>query len=93
MSGVSPRAVRASGLADSTSTAEQCPRIAPEFLAEERRALGDRYYRQEYACSFEDAIDALFSAADIARAFDCDEPPFFLGDDVTVSATGQTSLQ
>lgn len=33
--------------------AEQCPRISPEFLAEERRTLGESYYRQEYGCSFE----------------------------------------
>jgi hypothetical protein len=29
------------------------PRIKPEFLAEERRALGESSYRQEYCCSFE----------------------------------------
>jgi hypothetical protein len=28
-------------------------RIGPEFLAEERRCLGDVYFRQEYECSFE----------------------------------------
>src|ERR1041384_2381589 len=31
-------------------TAEQCSRIAPEFLAEERRAFGERWYRQESLC-------------------------------------------
>jgi intein/homing endonuclease len=30
--------------------ASSCPRISPEFLAEERKALGDRWYRQEYEC-------------------------------------------
>src|SRR5207249_8810164 len=29
-------------------TADQCPRITPEFLAEERRALGERWFAQEY---------------------------------------------
>jgi hypothetical protein len=33
--------------------ASKCPRIKPEFLAEERRQRGDSYYRQEYFCSFE----------------------------------------
>jgi len=33
-------------------TAHDCPRIAPAFLAEERAALGDFWYRQEYECEF-----------------------------------------
>src|SRR5207237_3659232 len=33
--------------------AEQIVRIPPEFLAEERRALGESWFRQEYCCSFE----------------------------------------
>ncbi|HLJ97466.1 MAG TPA: terminase large subunit [Gemmataceae bacterium] len=32
--------------------AVQCSRIAAEFLAEERRALGECWYRQEYGCEF-----------------------------------------
>jgi hypothetical protein len=46
-------------------TAEECPRISAEFLREEERALGARWYRQEYFCSFEDVIDAVFSYADV----------------------------
>src|SRR5712692_3299583 len=46
-------------------TADEVPRITPEFLAEERRALGDRWYRQEYFCSFEETIDAVFREEDI----------------------------
>jgi hypothetical protein len=49
-------------------TAEQCPRISAEFLAEERHAMGGRWFRQEYQCSFEDVIDALFAEADIRAA-------------------------
>jgi hypothetical protein len=59
-------------------TAEQCPRIAPEFLSEERRALGERWFRQEYLCSFEDTIDAVFSWADIQAALSDDIQPLFL---------------
>jgi hypothetical protein len=33
--------------------AERIARIAPEFLAEERRAMGASWFRQEYGCSFE----------------------------------------
>jgi hypothetical protein len=58
-------------------TAEQCPRITQEFLAEERRALGDRYYAQEYLCSFEDAVDAIFSHTDIHAAMSDDTQPLF----------------
>jgi hypothetical protein len=59
--------------------ADECPRITPEFLAEERRALGERWYRQEYECSFEDTIDALFSSEDIAAALNCDVQPLTFG--------------
>jgi hypothetical protein len=60
-------------------TAEECPRIAPEFLAEERRALGERWYRQEYLCSFEDTIDAVFAYADIQAALSDSVKPLFVG--------------
>jgi Terminase large subunit, T4likevirus-type, N-terminal len=58
-------------------TADQCPRIPPEFLAEERAAMGDRWYRQEYLCSFEETVDAVFSQADIDRALCDDVQPLF----------------
>lgn len=48
----------------------QCPRISRSFLQEERRALGERYYRQEYECSFEDVVGALFSFEDIQATMD-----------------------
>ncbi len=31
---------------------QQCPRITPEFIASERRSLGDAWINQEYCCSF-----------------------------------------
>lgn len=49
-------------------TAEQCPRISSEFLEEERRALGQWWYRQEYFCSFEEAEGAFFREEDLSRA-------------------------
>jgi hypothetical protein len=58
-------------------TAEQCPRIPADFLAEERRALGERWFRQEYLCSFEDTVDAVFAYADIHAALSDDVKPLF----------------
>lgn len=49
-------------------SAAEVPRIAPAFLAEERRALGPRWFAQEYECSFEDATDAVFSHDDVMAA-------------------------
>ena len=38
--------------------ATRIPRIAPAFLEQERRALGEAWFRQEYLCSFE-AMEGL----------------------------------
>jgi len=38
--------------------ATEVPRITPEFLAAERRAHGEAWFRQEYLCSFE-ALEGL----------------------------------
>jgi hypothetical protein len=38
--------------------ASQVPRFSADFLAKERRALGESWYRQEYCCSFE-ALEGL----------------------------------
>jgi hypothetical protein len=48
-----------------TISAPECPRIMPTFLDEERRSMGQRWFRQEYLCSFEEVVDAVFSSADI----------------------------
>ncbi len=58
-------------------TADECPRITKEFLAAEQRTLGERWFRQEYLCSFEDTIDAVFSAEDIQAALSSDVKPLF----------------
>ena len=58
-------------------TADQCPRIPPAFLAEEHQALGERWYRQEYLCSFEDTVDAVFAYADIQAALSDSVKPLF----------------
>lgn len=49
--------------------AEHCPRISAEFLDEERRTMGDWWFRQEYGCDFLDGQTQPFSREDIERAF------------------------
>ena len=58
-------------------TAEQCPRITKEFLAEERKALGERWYSQEYLTVFANTIDSVFSLHDIEAAMSRDVKPLF----------------
>jgi hypothetical protein len=48
--------------------ASECPRISPEFLEEERRALPPWVFRQEYECSFEETEDQVFTTDMIDRA-------------------------
>jgi len=41
-------------------TAEQCPRISKEFLEQERRAIGEWWFAQEYCCEFMQNEAAVF---------------------------------
>jgi hypothetical protein len=50
-------------------TAEECPRISPEFLAEERRNVGEWSFKQEYFCEFLDAESQAFRREDIDAMF------------------------
>ncbi len=59
-------------------SAEQCPRISADFLAEQRAELGDWFYSQEYLCEFRDSTDQLFSAQLVASMFDNDFEPIRL---------------
>jgi hypothetical protein len=60
-------------------TALDCPRISAAFLEEEREAIGERWFRQEYLCSFEDMIGAVFRQEDIDAAFNDSITPLFGG--------------
>jgi terminase large subunit-like protein len=51
-------------------SADQVPRISVEFLSEERRALGSRWFEQEYMCVFGELEGAVFSQEAIDRMFD-----------------------
>jgi hypothetical protein len=57
--------------------ASECPRIPPEFLKEERRALPARIYRQEYECSFEDTEDQLFGYDLVSSSITTEVAPLF----------------
>jgi Terminase large subunit, T4likevirus-type, N-terminal len=57
--------------------AERVPRISRAFLEEERRALPERIYRQEYECSFEDTEDQVFSYEDVTAAISSEVAPLF----------------
>jgi hypothetical protein len=61
-------------------TADQCPRISREFLEQERREIGERWFRQEYCCSFEGLVNAVFRPEDIEAAFRTDLQPLFPGE-------------
>jgi len=55
--------------------AELCPRISPEFLAEEKRT--NPWYRQEYCCEFMETMDQVFSNYTINKMFDSNIKPLW----------------
>ena len=57
--------------------AGQCPRISEEFLDEERASLPPFIFRQEYACSFEETEDQVFTTDMIDRAVTDEVQPLF----------------
>ena len=56
-------------------SADQCPRIDPTFLAQERRELGPWRYATEYEATFADAPSQFFAGAMIAKALSGDVEP------------------
>lgn len=54
--------------------ATECPRISPEFLAQEKRQLGDYWYKQEYDCEFLDLVGSVFTHEEIQQAINRDRP-------------------
>jgi hypothetical protein len=57
--------------------ASECPRISKEFLASERRTLGNRWFNMEYEGEFQDAVGALFSLDDIWAMRSSEVKPLF----------------
>ena len=54
------------------ATAAECSRIAPGFLEEEKRAMGERWFRQEYCCEFSDVSSGVFDSDLVERAMSDD---------------------
>ncbi len=57
--------------------ATACPRISEEFLREERAAMGEWWYRQEYLCQFSDTVDQVFGYDLVAGAMNDEITPLF----------------
>jgi hypothetical protein len=57
--------------------ATEIPRIPASFLEEEREALPSWVYRQEYACSFEETEDQVFTHEMVERAVTSEVTPLF----------------
>jgi hypothetical protein len=62
-----------------TVTAEECSRIPPEFLEEERKTLGPWWFAQEYECRFMDTVDQVFTTQVIDKAITDEVAPLFGG--------------
>jgi len=54
--------------------ATECPRISAQFLEEERRQLGEAWFRQEYLCEFVDDERCMFSRDVVTGALADAEP-------------------
>ena len=50
--------------------ATKCPRISRTFLKEERLAMGDAWFRQEYLCQFVDSERGVFDRDLVEAALD-----------------------
>ena len=57
--------------------AADCPRISPEFLADERREMGEFTFTQEYECAWLDAETSVFSSELIQLALSEDLQPLW----------------
>src|SRR5580698_7902307 len=60
------------------ASAMECPRISRQFLEEERATMGDRWFRQEYLCEFEEAVSGVFARDLVERAITNEVAPLEL---------------
>jgi hypothetical protein len=61
------------------AAATECPRIGRKFLEEERATMGERWFRQEYMCEFEEAVSGVFARDLVERAMTREVEPLELG--------------
>ena len=57
--------------------ATECPRITREFLEQERRQLGELWFRQEYMCEFIEEGHQMFEMDLLMEALEDDVEPLF----------------
>ena len=58
-------------------TAQECPRMSPEQLEQQKRAMGEMFFRQEFLCEFVDTEEQTFAYDLIHNAFDDGVEPLF----------------
>lgn len=58
-------------------TAHDCPRIDPEWLAEERRLVGPFQFEQEYECAWVDTEEAYFASELVQAALTHEVSPLW----------------
>ena len=59
--------------------ATECPRISPEFLAEEQASIGEWWYKQEYLYEFVETNHQVFSYESVMGAITPEVEPLFGG--------------
>ncbi len=64
-------------------TANECPRISPEWLENERRTMPNFWFEQEFLCIFGETNDSVFGYDDINAALDPNLIPLFQTENLT----------
>ena len=58
-------------------TTEQCPRIIPVWLAEERARISDCWFRHEFCCEFVETVEQVFGYDLVMGVFTDQVQPLF----------------
>ncbi len=61
-------------------TADQCPRISPEWLEREKAAMPDFWFKQEFECQFVESVDSVFSFSEVQATLSDTLEPFIFED-------------
>jgi hypothetical protein len=59
--------------------ATECARYSPQYLEEERTALGERWFRQEYLCEFSETQSGVFDPDLVEQAVSYEFEPLAIG--------------
>jgi hypothetical protein len=63
-------------------TARECPRISEKWLAREKEAMPDFWFRQEFECEFVESVDSVFSFDEVQATLSDTLEPFYFGEDL-----------